>query len=527
MPRFRVTLKNYRGISDEAPATFQIGGGVVAFIGPNNSGKSSILKLFYELRQLFRHLTDLEYLRNFVLGNAIQIQPQGVEDPIEIFHNRNSRPVSIRIEVQGPGTAYVSELHFQLDRARPIDWKAEVFATIDGHRRLLTGVSSQGLPHFTAEGLLNVVQIDNSEMKSVGELVVHSLYIGPYRNAISEGGGNYYDLAIGTSFISLWNGWKTGGSRSDNEAAQRVTDDIAKIFEYDRLEINAAVNTPTLQVVADGKYYRLRELGAGLAQFIIVFGNALTRRPSLILIDEPELNLHPSLQIDFLLSLSSYASDGLVYSSHSIGLARSTADLLYSCRRVDGHSVVRAFEQTLGLAEFLGEMSFSSFKELGHDTVLLVEGVTEVKAVQQLLRLLGRDHEVIVLPMGGDQFIRGGRTAELAELQRLTTNVAVLIDSERQAANAPLSPHRAAFLSECSALGYATYATALRAFENYFPERAIQSVYGQSYRALMAFEKLGAQGSNWPKSENWRIAREMSKDELLSSDLGSHLNSLP
>src|SRR2546428_7327540 len=44
----------------------------------------------------------------------------------------------------------------------------------------------------------------------------------------------------------------------------------------------------------------------------------------------------------------------------------------------------------------VGEMSFSSFKEMGFDTILLVEGVTEVKAIQQFLRALKKDHQVVV-----------------------------------------------------------------------------------------------------------------------------------
>src|SRR5712691_2649726 len=59
---------------------------------------------------------------------------------------------------------------------------------------------------------------------------------------------------------------------------------LARIFGYERLEINASDNKQTLQVVADGRPYRLRELGAGLAQFLVVFGNVAIRRPSLLLI---------------------------------------------------------------------------------------------------------------------------------------------------------------------------------------------------------------------------------------------------
>src|SRR5258706_10963502 len=99
-------------------------------------------------------------------------------------------------------------------------------------------------------------------------------------------------------------------------------------------------------------------------------------------------------------------------------------------------------------------MSYSSFADLGHDRLLLVEGVTEIKAVQQFLRILGKDHTTVVLPLGGSAMIRAGVEGELAELRRISRNVSVLIDSERTSETASLPNDRAAFLRDCLALGF-------------------------------------------------------------------------
>jgi len=305
-----------------------------------------------------------------------------------------------------------------------------------------------------------------------------------------------------------------------------VADDIAHIFEYSRFEINATNDQKALQVIIDGKSYRLRELGAGLAQFIIVFGNVAIKKPTFLLIDEPELNLHPSLQADFLTSLASYTSEGVMFATHSIGLARTISDRLYSFQKDEGKAVARPFEQTTRYAEFAGEMSFSAFKELGHDTVLLVEGVTEVKAVQQFLRVLGKDHIIVVIPLGGRQLIKGGVQAELAELKRLSQNIAVLIDSERTQVGAPLETQRATFVQECRALNFKVCVTSFRAFENYLPQRAIQAVLGPKYQALGPYDSLRNASLPWDKNENWRIAREMTRSEILATDIGDFLDNL-
>ncbi len=149
-----------------------------------------------------------------------------------------------------------------------------------------------------------------------------------------------------------------------------------------------------------------------------------------------------------------------------------------------------------------------------------MEGVTEVKAIQQFLRLLRKDHQVVVLPLGGAQFITAGRQAELSELSRISKKVHVLIDSERAAQGASLSQERSAFIADCEKLGFKTHTTERRAFENYLTEQAIKSVKGANFKALGPFDLLKGASTPWAKSDNWRIARQMTEVELMATDIG-------
>ncbi len=511
---FKVTLKNYRCFDDSQPLTLEIGSGFTALVGPNNSGKSSFLKFFHELRPVIAHLGNPNMLHGLASGNQFGVGYQGTEDPIEIFHNRNLRPLTLEFEFPRLQPAQITRVRLTCERSLPGNWRGELFYE-QPPVRLSGEAVVVGMQGFNLTPLMEAV-----------EFMTDSMYVGAFRNPITEGGGSYYDFAIGTSFIQLWDSWKTGGLRNQNEVAQAVTDDIAHIFGYDRLEINAAGGQRILQAIVDGKPFRLRELGAGLAQFLVVFGNVAIRRPKWLLIDEPELNLHPSLQTDFLTSLASYTKHGVMFATHSVGLARTVGDRIYAFQKPSHNAVARVFEQTPNFAEFVGEMSFSSFKELGHESVLLVEGVTDVKAVQQFLRVLGKDHEVVVIPLGGTQLIRGGVQTELAELKRLSNAVAVLIDSERQQPGAPLAPERQAFVGDCEALGFAVHATDLRALENYLSEQAVQKVKGANYHGLGPYDELRNLNPGWGKPENWRIARAMTKAEIIATDVGQFLQKL-
>ena len=66
--------------------------GLQAFVGVNNSGKSSWLRLFYELRAMFSAFSNQQAIYTTMLGNrqGYALMPL-VKDPGEIFCDRNGR----------------------------------------------------------------------------------------------------------------------------------------------------------------------------------------------------------------------------------------------------------------------------------------------------------------------------------------------------------------------------------------------------------------------------------------------------
>jgi len=525
----RLTIKNYRCFDDSNPLIIDLGRNLTALIGPNNSGKSSFLKFFFEFRQLWTMLWH--NLPALFRGDQINIQPNAVPDPEEIFSNTNGRDLLIEIEIKDSIAKTNNQLKIVrvmcvCNRNPPHYWSFRFFADKNNEELTKTG-NGNWLEQYisvvsTGGAAYNVV-----DLIDIAKSFQSALYIGPFRNAINEGAAaNYYDLAIGSSFIGAWDAWKTGNTKAQNRAVEAVTSDIRQIFEYKRLEINASQDKKTLAIYVDGKPYRLPELGAGLTQFIIVLGNAAIKKPPVILIDEPELNLHPSLQIDFLTSLSSYAQDTVAYATHSIGLARTTAERIYSFQNTDGKTIVRPFEQIPNYTEFVGEMSFSAFKEMGCDRILLVEGVHDVKTVQQFLRMLRKDHRVVIIPLGGDQLARGGIEAELSELKRLSNNISALVDSERVSEKGEPKPERKAFAGACEGLGIDVCVTQRRAIESYFSDRAIKTALGDSYGALGPYESLKELPNGWSKTDNWKIARQMNFSDIDSMDIGKFLKDL-
>ena len=178
-------------------------------------------------------------------------------------------------------------------------------------------------------------------------------------------------------------------------------------------------------------------------------------------------------------TLRRYATEAVLFSTHSVGLARSSADRIYSIRREPpGTSRMLEFQATGRLSEFLGELSFSAHREVGFDHVLLVEGPTDAGALRVFLRKLGKDHRVLLLSLGGSSLINSHSAAELEEVKRIagvdeTVKLSALIDSEKSSADQPLGADRASFRANCAEAGIDCHLLERRALENYFTENAI------------------------------------------------------
>ena len=530
MKQAKLIVKNYRCFSDVNPLEIDLAPGFTALVGKNDSGKSTFLRLFYELRNLWQILSG-NYADMFNSTWSASVNYRNVSDNEEIFCNTNDRPISLEIHIVEPRDS--TGQHFPVlarviascDRSEPNRWRFRCFSSTDLHTEINVPANvGAGKLGERAVRIPEVADIDCGDFIDLMRVLSNALYIGSFRNAINEGAAEYFDLAIGSSFISTWNLWKTGGIKSNNRATERVTKEIRQIFEFDRLEINASEALKTLHIYMNGKPYLLSEVGSGLAQFIIVFGNAAIKTPSLILIDEPELNLHPTLQMDFITALASFSTDGIIFATHSIGLSRAVAERIYSFQKEENATIVRPFEAVSNYAEFVGELSFSAFKDMGYDRILLVEGVNDVKTIQQFLRMVKKDHQTVILPLGGDQLAKGGVEAELAEFTRLSENVAALVDSERQKKDAKASKIRLAFEAVCKKLSIDICLTERRAIENYFTDSAIKSQFGPQYGSLKPYERLKGSAMPWGKADNWRIARNMSPDDIRNTDVGQFLS---
>ncbi len=534
-----LTLRNYRAFPDGG-ATLPLDHQFVALVGVNNSGKTSLLKSLYELRPMFQHLAtydpgNSQTYQYFVDGPGStahvhlrageRIAPVGrtglprvlVEFADKNFVDPSTEPV---------GLTFV----FTSERVCRVDVTMADGRTLDSPNEWsVTNIAGPGTDvaaSFVREHS-EYARVRWRPIQQAMAAAADTMYLGAFRNALNAGGGHDYDLSVGHEFIKRFAEFKSGDDPDANEAIDRMCRELADLFGLRTLDINPTPGHDRLTFLVDGRSYRDTEMGAGISQIVLIAANVLVRRPSYLLIDEPELNLHASLQLRFLTLLAQYVKEGVIFSTHALGLARSAADKIFVTSK-DSSGALRLdpYEASPTLASTLGELGYGGRHEPGYKAVVLVEGVHDVRTYQQWLTKYGIHGEVVTIPLGGDDLASGGKAVELAELCRLSDAVFALVDSEQETADGEPASRRVKFRESCEALGIKCHLTARRAVENYFTEAAIQAVYGPAATALSPFGKPSEANVQWNKEKNWRIASLMRRDDLAGTDLDHALGDI-
>lgn len=500
LPKFKVTVRNYRSFSPHNPITVELGEGVVFILGLNNAGKSNLLRLFAELRLAWDYCA---------VNNLAQVHGKAFDtrfaddmkwDSIA-NHGGDGHPITVSVSVGG-GTA---TLHLA-----PRD---------DAHTNDI---------RLTIE-IKVARESEYTDLRAIFSALTNCIYV-PSTRTIRHTPTRRQNLVTGEHFVAQWKAWSAGTRVRHREVADKLQQDLKSLFGYTRLDIRPNADESDLLVTTEDGSFGLSEYGDGLSHFVIVLANAAMAQPELIFIDEPENSLHPRLQITFVQTLARYAGSGLVATSHSIGLARSVADQILFLSRDRAKARITPFggRGVRSISDDVHEMGYSQFVELGGAGLLLVEGRTDIKAYREILRHLGLDQSFIVLSFGGGTFFVSNEAEifhELDELKRLNAAVVgVIYDGGRTGPNEPINPKCRVFHEVCERLGYIVHATDRYAIDNYVSQSALDTVLGAGVAQQPGpFEKMGHNGKGWSKTRNWQLFASMSEGEIAATDIGQFI----
>lgn len=531
---YELTFGNYRCFSDKHPATIEIGPGFTAIVGPNNSGKSAILRYLYEFRETLGSIGV--GFNGLLAGTARQLKAPKVADITELFWRHAAKSMEL-----GFGLAATAEFPRQFLRMAITQPGFQALATQFNHVKYAEAPNRQqsveysgrvgsiatrphGVFHVSRDGEYVVGQ--TSGFARMFQDLSSSLYLPAARSAIAPGvGGVVFDVPIGEAFVEHLDNLRTGPNKAHSNATRAVIEEVGRLVGIRGLNFQRQHDSNRLHVDANGLPFRLDEVGTGIGHILYALATASTRKAQYILIDEPEMGLHPQLQVEFLMALHKHAGTGVVFATHSIGLARAIADRIYAVQQMpEGHSIVHRVDREPGPAERAGEQSRGLYRELGYATTLLVEGPTDVTVFKRFLQKLELDRRVFVLQLGGRSLIKAGVESHLREVKAVCGNVIAVIDSEREAdGGAPMKEH-VGFQGACEEVDIPCHLTQLRATENYLTADAVQTAFGPDKSPLGKYQRLkGVEQQFWHKSDSCKAAEYMSRADIEATDVGEFL----
>src|SRR4051794_13435036 len=100
--RISLELVNYCCFFAESPGTITLGDGFTALVGTNNSGKSTLLRFFFEFRSFFTSTSiDTNFAKACENGGPCgSFSPLGVKESVEIYNHNNNDAITIKISIQ-------------------------------------------------------------------------------------------------------------------------------------------------------------------------------------------------------------------------------------------------------------------------------------------------------------------------------------------------------------------------------------------------------------------------------------------
>lgn len=337
-------IKRFKGLEH---ITLSDIGAINVLVGKNNSGKSSIL-----------HAIDLAGLA-LTLGEWSRFQPK--HDIKDLFWEAGDFSITLKYQQGDEFTILSADSSSpQITPNRP--------AETDGYRTILIqpeiGEGSGNRRHKTPQNILQLLERRSfQEVSSLDILFAIKFYaernerdltIKDYDDLITEVKEHFPDL--------------------DDIISSRTETDIA-----------------TLRYKEYGKELDILYSGAGLRHFLDILIKIYISRAKIVLIDEPEMGLHPDLQrkfMDYLVTLTETKHLQFFISTHSPIILNYLENMTYYriTNIKDRRSVERINTDTVHT--LLGDLGLRPSDIFNSDICLLVEGPTDVIFFEHIISSL-------------------------------------------------------------------------------------------------------------------------------------------
>lgn len=276
----------------------------------------------------------------------------------------------------------------------------------------------------------------------------------------------------------------------------RIQDFMAHCLEKRSVKLEVPDSKKTILVNIDGDERPISSFGTGVEQLIMIGVASLGFDEKLVLIDEPELNLHPRAQKRIVNYLDAHVKAQFVIATHSAAiLDAAEADVIQVTNSGTG-TISRTIQRNRERYEAVRDLGHSPSELLQTKFAIWVEGPSDrlyvsswIKRIDQSL-VEGIDYSILFY--GGKILSHhsfADEDSDLVKAVSLSRAFAVIMDSDRKPARPNINRTKTRVRDEVEREGGLFWITEGREIENYVPKAVIEAVSGQMNGVSVPQEK--------------------------------------
>lgn len=279
--------------------------------------------------------------------------------------------------------------------------------------------------------------------------------------------------------------------------------------------IRDVLNDPDAEVKTDAEakavliksgtpgFLELSDLGTGIEELVMIAAVVACNNNKLILIEEPEIHLHPTLQTKLIqYFLEDKNGNRFLITTHSPSIINVNGVTVTQVSKMQGVSRATQVEGIVDARNALDDIGAKPSDLLQSNYIVWVEGPSDRVYVNYWLSKIeptlreGIHYSVMIY--GGKLLNACSASAsskddDLISLFRVNTHFCVLMDSDRAKRGARLNATKLRIREECENSGNMSWVTDGRTIENYVPADILRKAINELYPNNEYDQRLGDQ----------------------------------